>query len=124
MDQSLLVSSGHALIKALDDANMPPRVAMWVHNADANTWKLWIVPPKEFVDKHKFYRRISEIVTDERAALGGIDASDTEMVLDSHPAMAGLGRMVKMEGLGVINFPGNVFNGFYLPDGIVLRSNI
>jgi hypothetical protein len=124
MDQNVLVSSGHALIKALDDVGLRPRAAMWVHNTDTDTWKLWIVPRAGFTDKHEFYRRVSEIVSKNRAALGGIDASDTEMVLDSHPAMSGLGRFLKMPGLGSSNFPGNRFNGFYLSDGIILRSDL
>jgi hypothetical protein len=126
MDQNVLVSSGQALIKALDNAGLQVRVAMWVHNTDADTWKLWIVPPAKFEQKDKlaFYRQISEIVSKNRTVLGGIDASDTEMVLDSHPAMKGLGRFLKMPGLGNAYFSGNRFNGFYLPDGIILRSDL
>lgn len=124
MDQNILVSSGHALVKALDDAGMPPRIAMWVHNTDTDTWKLWIVPPAGFKDKHEFYRRISEIVSKNRAAVGGFDASDTEMVLDTHPAMRGIGRFLGIRGLGSAYFSGNMFNGYYLPDGIILRSDL
>ena len=75
-------------------------------------------------DKLAFYRRISEIVSKNRTVLCGIDASDTEMVLDSHPAMKGLGRLFKMPDLGNVYFSGNSFNGYYLPDGIVLRSDL
>jgi hypothetical protein len=45
MDQNTLVSSGHALVSELDKAGFRPRLAMWVHNTDTDTWKLWIVPP-------------------------------------------------------------------------------
>ncbi len=126
MDQNLLVSSGQALIKALDKSGLHARVAIWVHNTDADTWKLWIVPPAKFEQKDKlaFYKRISEIVSQNRAVLGSIDASDTQMVLESHPAMKGLGRLFKMPDLGNAYFSGNNFNGFYLPDGIVLRSDL
>jgi hypothetical protein len=124
MDQNVLVSSGHELVKALDAAGLRPRIAMWVHNTDTDTWKLWVVPPAGLKDKHEFYRRVSEIVSKNRAALGGIDASDTEMVSDTHPAMKGLGRFLKMPSLGSAYFSGNRFNGFYLPDGIILRSDL
>ena len=124
MDQNTLVSSGHALVKAMEAAGFRPRVAMWVHNTDIDTWKLWLVPPAGHKDKADFYRRIAQIVSKHRAELGGIDASDTEMVLDSHPAMQGLGRFMKSPGLGNIRFSGNRFNGFYLPDGIILSVDL
>ena len=124
MDQNTLVSGGHALVTELDKAGFRPRVAMWVHNTDTDTWKLWIVPPAGFTDKHDFYRRISMIVAKNRAALGGIDASDTEMVLDTHPAVKGLKSFLKAPGLGSVHFSGNRFNNFYLPDGIILRVDL
>ena len=124
MDQNILVSAGHALVKALDAAGLNPRLAMWVHATDTNTWKLWIVPPVNLNDKQEFYRRVSEVVTKNRAELGGIDASDTEMVLDSHAAVRGLRGFISMPGLGSTHFSGNRFNGFYLPDGIILRVNL
>jgi hypothetical protein len=124
MDQNLLVSSGHALVKAMDATNLAPRFAMWVHNTDTNTWKLWLVPPAGVKDKHDFYRKISLLVAKHRADLGSIDASDTEMVLDSHPAMPGMRGFIKMPGLGTVQFSGNRFSGFNVPDGIILRSNL
>lgn len=124
MDQNTLVASGHALLTALDRDGLSPRIAMWVHNTDTDTWKLWIVPPKNMNDKHEFYRRVSVVVSQNRAALGGIDASDTEMVSDNHPAMQGIGRFMRAPGLNNIHFSGNRFNGFYLPDGIILRSEL
>lgn len=121
MDQNSLVSGGQELIKALDASGFSPRLAMWVHT-DTDTWKLWIVPPVGFKDKHEFYRRLAEIVAKNRDKLGGIDASDTEMILDTHPAAQGLKRFIRMPGLGMAHFYGNRFDGFYLPDGMILRS--
>ncbi len=124
MDQNTLVSAGHALVKALDAIGLNPRLAMWVHATDTDTWKLWIVPPVGLTDKQEFYRRVSEVVSKNRAAFGGIDASDTEMVLDSHPAMRGLRGFISMAGLGSTYFSGNRFDDFYLPDGIILRVDL
>lgn len=124
MDQNVLVGSGHALVRALDRSGFPPRLAMWVHNADTDTWRLWIVPNASMKDKRDFYRRVSEIVSQNRAELGGIDASDTEMVADTHPAVRGLSKIMKAPGLSSISFSGNKFNGFYLPDGIILRADL
>ena len=121
MDKNTLVSSGHALVSGLDDAGIPPRVAMWVHNSDMDTWKLWIVPHTSITDKHEFYRRVAEIASRNRSATGGIEASDTEMIRADHPAMQGLRGYIKVSGLSNMSFSGNRFNGFYLPDGIILR---
>ena len=124
MDQNTLVSAGHALVKALDATGLKPRLAMWVHATDTDTWKLWIVPPAGLTDKQEFYRRVSVVITKHRADLGGIDASDTEMVLDSHPAVRGLRGFMRMPGLGSTYFSGNRFNDYYLPDGIILRIDL
>ena len=122
MDQNTLVSAGHLLVKALDETDLKPRLAMWVHATDTDIWRLLIVPPVGLTNKRKFYRCVSEVVTKNRDNLGGIDAGDTEMVPDSHPAMEGLRGFIKMAGLGNIYFSGNKFNDYYLPDGIILRN--
>lgn len=124
MDQNILVRSGHALVLALDNDNYSPRVAMWVHNTDTDTWKLWLVPPKGVTNKQEFYRIISSIASKNHVSLDGIDASDTEMILDTHPAIIGLSRVIKAPGLNSIIFRGNRFNNYYLPDGIILRVNL
>jgi hypothetical protein len=124
MDQGTLVTSGHALVKALDDAGLPPQVAMWVHSLDTDTWKLWVVPPASVKDKQEFYRRVAEIITKHRDEVGGLSASDIEMVLTTHPAIIGLASIMRVDGLSSIQFKGNRFNGYYLPDGIILRSAV
>jgi hypothetical protein len=124
MDQNTLVSSGQALVAAMDAAGFAPRLAMWVHHTDTDTWKLWLVPPRGKKDKADFYRRIAQIVSAKRSELGGLDAGDTEMMLDDHQAVRGLGRFIRLPGLGSVHFSGNRFNGFYVPDGIILRSNL
>ena len=124
MDQETLVKQGKALVVALDRVGFIPRIAMWVHSTDTDTWKLWIVPPKGFSDKREFYRRVAEIISSNRIELGGLDVSDTEMVQDSHPAMKGISRFIRVPDLAAVSFSGNRFNHFYLPDGIILRSNL
>lgn len=121
MDQNLLVKNGHVLITALDEAEIPPRAALWVHNTDTDTWRLWIVPPPSLDDKREFYRRVSEIVAKRWIELGGLDASDTEMVLDTHPAIRGLRKLLRLPGLGSTVLSGTKFNGFYLPEALILR---
>ena len=124
MDQTVLVSSGHALLRALDDARLSPRLAMWVHSSDTDTWKLWIVPPEGINDKREFYRRAAEIIAKHRTDLGDLSASDIEMVSDKHPGVRGITRFLYAPGLTSARFSGNTSNGFYLPSGVILRSAI
>lgn len=122
MDQGILVTSGHILVRALDAAGIPPSAAVWVHNTDTDTWKLWLVPHESIKDQREFYRRLVEVVAEHRDELGGIDAADAQMVKDTHPAIEGLRKLMKMTGLGAAHLSNNLFNGYYLPDGIVLRT--
>jgi len=124
MDQETLVKAGHNLIDLLEAEGFSPRAAMWVNNKDADTWRLWIVPPKRYKDKNEFYGLISKVVSKHRDELFGIDASDTEFVLDSHPAIKALGVMIRVEGRGSVFVSDNMVNGFYIPDGIILLMRI
>jgi hypothetical protein len=122
MDQAVLVSSGHALLRAMDEAGLTPRLAMWVHSTDTDTWKLWVVPSEKMKDKFEFYRKLSELISKNRSVLGDLSASDVEYASDQHPAMKGISQIFYAPGLAAAHFAGNRFNGYYLPDGIILRS--
>ena len=124
MDQTALVASGQALVSALDASEMKPRAALWVHNTDMDTWKLWIVPPKGMTDKQQFYRNIAKTISESGNSIGGMDAGNTQMVLDTHPAIKGLKNFIRAEGISSINFSGNKFDDFYLPDSILLRVEL
>ncbi len=71
---------------------------------------------------HRRISGLSTIIANHRPELAGIEASDTRMVVDSHPAMQGMKSFLHAEGLTNIAFSGNLFDGFYLPEGIILRS--
>ena len=124
MDQATLVKAGHNLIDFLEAEGFSPRGAMWINNKDAQTWRLWIVPPKGFTDKNEFYRLVSTVVSKHRNELFDIDASDTEFVLDTHPAIKPMGVMFRVENRGSIFISDNMVNGFYIPDGIILKLTI
>ncbi|WP_156330230.1 hypothetical protein [Bosea vaviloviae] len=123
MDKSLLVKSGHALVDLLEANGVRPSAAMWVRGADIDAWRLWIVPPENFQDKRDFYRRVSEIVSNNPDRFQGFDASYVEMVSSGHPAVSALRRMFRVEGQGDVSIQSNMLNGFYLPDGIILRMD-
>ena len=124
MDQTALVESGHRLIDQLTLAGVPPRAVMWVHNTDADLWRLWIVPSKKLSDRREFYRRLAEIITKNRDTIKDIDAADAEMMLDTHPAIQGVSKMVRVKGKSSVFLRNNMVNGFYIPDGIVLLMDL
>jgi len=94
---------------------------MWVHQEDANTWKLWIVPDESVRDKREFYRIVAETISRFRDEVKGLDVGGIQFVPDDHPAVRGMGGFVRLTGLGSVQFEGNRFNDFYLPEGIVIR---
>jgi hypothetical protein len=124
MDKDILVSEGQALVKLLDEGSVKPRGAMWVYSSDTDSWKLWIVPSIAIQDKNEFYRLVSETISKNRQTLPTLDVSTVEMKEATHPAVVGLGGFLRMEGLGSAHFSNNRFNGFFLPDGVVLRMAI
>lgn len=120
MDKDVLVKSGHALVSLLDQTRIKPRAAMWVYNPDNDIWRLWVVCPRG-TKEPEFYRIVADAIAKHRDALPGLDISSVELADEGHPAMKGMGRFLRMEGLGSANFSNNRMDGFYLPDGIVLR---
>jgi hypothetical protein len=126
MDQAILVKSGQALVGKLDQTDVRPRAALWVNNTDTGSWKLWVVPDKRFSarEQHEFYRKVAEVVTGDRDRMLGLEPSDVEMVAESHPAIKGLASAFHVTGLSSVHMSSNTFNGFYLPDGIILRMEL
>ena len=124
MDKAILVTSGAALVEAMDRDGISPLVAMWVRVEDTEDWRLWIVPPAGNDDKHEFYRRIASIISSNRDKLGTLSVSDIQYVAATHPAMQGIRRYLELEDVGAAPFGGNRFDGYYLPEGIILRSRV
>lgn len=124
MDQTFLVGKGQKLVELLDETAAKPRAAMWVHYPDNDVWKFWIVPDSKVQDKREFYRIVAEVITLNADVLAGLDVSATEFIRDDHPAIRGMQSVVRLPGIGSAHFTGNTFNGYYLPDGIVIRMDI
>lgn len=123
MDKDILVASGHALVKRLDETAVKPRAAMWVHNPDTDIWRLWIVGQKG-TKEPEFFRIVADAISKNRADFPGLDISSVELVDDSHPAINGIGRMMRIDGLSSAYVSNNTMNGFFLPDGIILRMTL
>lgn len=124
MDTDILVKEGQKLIGYLDESKVRPRGAVWVYSSDSDSWKLWIVPSQEVTDKREFYRLVAQAITDHRTELPSLDVGLVEFKSADHPVMKGLGRFLHMEGIGAATFSNNRFNGFLLPDGVVLRMAV
>lgn len=124
MDTNTLVSEGQSLIRRLDEGKVNPRGTVWVYSSDSGSWRLWIVPSKAVTDKAEFYRLVSEAKSQHRDEMPTMDVSAIEFKAADHPAVQGLGKVLRMDGLGAATFTNNRFNGFFLPDGVVLRMAV
>jgi hypothetical protein len=124
MDTNILVKEGQCLVRYLDEGKVRPRGAVWVYSSDSDSWKLWIVPSTAVTDKVEFYRLVAEAITQHRDEMPTLDVGLVELKAADHPAVQGLGQFLHMEGIGAASFSNNRFNGFLLPDGVVLRMAV
>ncbi|KEQ54488.1 hypothetical protein [Sphingobium chlorophenolicum] len=124
MDTNTLVKEGQCLVRYLDEGKVKPRGAVWVYSSDTETWRLWIVPSAQITDKSEFYRLVSETISKHRVEMPTLDIGSVELKSADHPVVQGLGKFLHMEGLGAATFSNNRFNGFFLPDGVVLRMAV
>jgi hypothetical protein len=72
-------------------------------------------------EKREFYRVISTLISSHRDELHGLESSEVELVDERHPAIQGLSVMLQMGGVGSAHLSGNRLNGYFLPEGIVIR---
>jgi len=115
------VKNGQTLVKLMSEAGVPPRAALWVHTPDTDIWRLWIVPHKTINDKREFYLSLSQLIAKHPKDLESFDASDAELVSADHPAIKGLSKLMRVEGINSVHMSNNLLDGYYLPDGIVIR---
>ncbi len=67
---------------------------------------------------------MSEAISSHREEMPTLDVSAIEFKSADHPAVKGLGSFLHMDGIGAATFSNNRFNGFFLPDGVVLRMAV
>ncbi|MBZ5758385.1 MULTISPECIES: hypothetical protein [Rhizobium] len=124
MDQGTMVKSGQDLVRYLDETPVNPRFAMWVNFSEAESWKLWIVPAKSITDKRAFYHTVADTISKHRDDLGGLDVGMVEFTADTKSVVRSMAKFMKMPNIGAANVSGNTFDGMFLPDGVLIRSNI
>jgi hypothetical protein len=83
-----------------------------------------VVPHVSIKDKREFCRRVSEFISNDRQKFGGIDSGDVELMSEDRPAIRALRRAFKVRGKSDIHISGNMLNGFYLPEGIILLLDL
>ncbi len=123
MDQTILVSSAQKLIALLDDTPAKPRLAMWISFSDTNTQKLLIVPAKGMDDKREFYRIVAETISQHQQDMPELNVGMTEYASDKHPIAKGMDGFMAVTGIAAVHLGNNVFNGYFLPEGILIRSD-
>lgn len=119
MDQEILVNEAQYLTEALDKTKIAPRAVMLTISSETGNWKLWIVPQNDDINKQEFYRIIAEQISGN--GLKNIDVGSVELRTSSNPAIIGMSKILRMEGVGSAHFSNNTFKGILLPDGIVIR---
>ena len=124
MDQGTMVRNGQDLVRYLDKTRANPRFAMWVNFSDADSWKLWIVPAKEMSDKREFYHTVADTISKHRGELGSMDVGMVEFTKDTKPVVQSMAKFIHMPVIGAANVSGNTFDGVFLPDGVLIRSNM
>lgn len=124
MDQDSLVTSGHALVRHLDETPAAPRLAMWVSFSDDAEWRLWIVPPDSLRDRREFYRIVTNTILQFKDEMPAIDFSSVQYMNDNKPLVRAVRDAYHAPGLTREKLSGNTVNGIYIPDGVLLRSNL
>lgn len=122
MDHEILVKEAQDLTQALDKTKVKPRVVMVAISTETGNWKLWIVPERDDINKQEFYRIVAEVISSN--GLQSIDVGSVELRSSTNPAVVGMSKFLRMEGIGSAQFSNNYFNGVLLPDGIVIRMAI
>lgn len=119
MDQNQMVTDGRALVDALNHGGLPITAAVWVHDDDHDAWKLWIAPRQD-VEIKDFYIKVAQTIADDRDKFSDLEADDTRLMPQDHPAIRGLRDYAKITGRKSFRLTYNMLNGFYLADGIVV----
>jgi hypothetical protein len=124
MDKETLVSVGRRIVTELDKTELRPRFAMWVQNSEFMTWKLWLLPGRDVTKSEDIYRdyfrKLASVLEDS----DGIDTSMVQLVKSDDPAVRAIATAFHVPGLSDVHLGNNLFNGYYMLDGILLRSDL
>ena len=124
VDASMVnAEAGDRLVRLMDRAGEPPLAALWVYSGDHERWRLWLVPrtgarASQIAEN---YLKIAQLMNRNQDELAGLDIGDIEFVDNQHPAIAGLSKALRIDGLGRVPMHARLMGDYYLPDSIVMR---
>ncbi len=126
MDQELLVKETSRLIELMDTASIPPKGVLLVRDLGSGNWRIWIVPPSQFQKKRKrdFNAEVTFLLLRNQSEFSALTNSIIDLRFPEYPAIKILGKICRAEGITRIEFTACIFNGFSLPDSIILRMVI
>ncbi|GGD93169.1 hypothetical protein GCM10011390_09910 [Aureimonas endophytica] len=114
------MTNGHLFLDELDKTRFRPDAALWVHDTDLDAWRLWVVPAVPKPDKHEFYRTVSTVLSRAGSRID-LSPSAVRLVPFDHPAIRALAAIYGGDRQGDLSLSSNMLNGFFIPDGIVIR---
>ena len=120
------INDAQTLVKKLDSAGTPPKVAMWYFYDDAQEWRLILaipefdslLPQKEAVA----YQRVAKALTS--LSLTSLALSDLKLVRTEFPLVRAIQMLLRTSpyAVGVAHFTDTTLNGIFMKEMIVLRS--
>jgi hypothetical protein len=128
MDQAVLVeqkqSEGERVVRALDDAGLPPSAAFWFYNPDSDLWNL-ILAGAQF-SAHGApsdpYRKIAGVTSRLKPPATAVSIADIKTVEEGDPLVSALRTMVHTGSeIGSIRLTNNFVNGIHIADALVYR---
>lgn len=121
-----LINDAIALIKKLDELEIPPTFAGWYYYADADEWRLLIASQKldQLLPKQEpmAYRKVIEALSTTSPSSLGV--SDLKLVETSYPLLKSLKYIVGTgpTGIGQVHMSNSTINGIFIKEIVILRS--
>jgi hypothetical protein len=120
------VSDAQTLIKKLDIAGTPPKVAMWYFYDDVEQWRLILAIPEldALLPKQEAvaYQRVAKVVTS--LTLTSLALSDIKLVRTDFALVKAIQILMRTPptALVVAHFSDTTLNGIFMKEMIILRS--
>lgn len=115
------IEASRALVTLLESAGFPLKAALWVYQSDAGRWRFVVCPTEKRNDVTSFYRDFAKVITKANGQEAILPLDRVDIVDDKSPLVAGLGKVLRIEGLGNVRFTNNRINGVFLEDALIFR---
>lgn len=118
------IEEGIRLVRALDGGGFPVKAALWLYSGDAQRWRFIIATTNVPKDISVRIREAVDISAQWREQHPGetlLDLARVSFVGENDRLIAGLGRVLKLEGLGEIRFSNNMVDGVFVEDALIHR---